>query len=338
MPLNALVSNTGINTGTMDGALVPGVGKFLIVWGGSLSVAQLATGYNACKASLVADSKRSKLNPNKLIVFPIVRELTNKKEANTEAKLADGYNQVTREGLPIYDLKILTDMSQIIQLRVLNNKRIKYAIVDDKNQFLGTLDNAGNFTGRAGKLFTNGLDVTGYSTVSGETQIQMNAENAFETFDNAASIQLDKAPNMIFKALKDIQLYQAAPVTISTVATSGSSSTPSSPAVSATPVGSSILHFSGKMLSPNPNVVIDFYSDYSGSTLGTSPALYSVTQLSNGANIPVLTVAPNAAGYFDLNIGAVASDSYLVNLVTPDTLDAAAVSGIEAMPFIYVKP
>lgn len=338
MPLNALVSNTGINTGTMDGALVPGVGKFLVVWGGSLTVAQLAAGYNTCKASLVADSKRSKLNPNKLIVFPIVRELMLKKEANTEAKLADGYNQVTREGLPIYSLKVLSDMYQIVQLRMLNNKRIKYAIVDDKNQFLGTLDNSGNFTGRAGKLFTDGLDVTGYSTVSGETQIQLNAENAFETFDNAAAIQLDKAPNMIFKALKDIQLYQVAAVSISTTATAGSPASANSPAVAATPVGSSILHVSGKMQSPNPNVPIDFYPDYSPSALGTNPALYSVTQLSNGANIPVLTVAPNAAGYMDVNIGAVASDSYLVNLVTPDILDAAAVSGIEAAPLIYVKP
>lgn len=344
MPLNALVSNTGINTGTMDGALVPGVGKFLIVWGGMLTVAQLAAGYTACKASLIADSKRSKLNANKLIVFPIIRDFTNKKEANTEAKLADGLTQVTREGLPIYDLKIVTDMYLITQLRILNNKRIRYAIVDAGNQFLATTDMNGNLIGRSGKIFADGLDVTGFSNVSGETMIQLNAENAYETFDNAQAIQLDKAPNMLFKSLKDIQLYQAAPVTISIVAIAAvaaqaaAGGNPAVAAVAASPIGSSILHISGKMQSPNPNVLIDFYADYSGGPLGASVNNVVITQLSNGNNITPVSIAQNAAGYYDVNLGLVPSDSYLVNFPAPDVLDAAGISGIEATPFIYVKP
>lgn len=211
--LDILCSTTGINTGTPNCAPVPGVGKYLAVWGGSLTANQLALGYATCKASLIADSKKSRTSSSKLMLFPIIRELTPKKEANTEASLADGFKQVTREGLPAYEMQILTDMYQAPQLRKLNNKNLHYAIIDDKNLFLGTLNIDGIFTGRAGKIFVNGIDVHGYSNVDGESIITLQAQNAYETFDFASAIELDRGPVALFSSLKDIQLYQKATAT-----------------------------------------------------------------------------------------------------------------------------
>lgn len=213
MALDILCSSSGINTKSPDCAPKPGVGKYLVVWGGKLMAEQLAAGYATCKAALQADSKKSKTSSSKLMLFPIIRELTPKKEANTEASLADGFKQVTREGLPAYEMKIKTDMYQAPQLRKLNNKRIKYALIDDKNLFLATLNIDGEFTGRAGVIFTDGIDVHGYDQVDGQTLINLQAENAFETFDDASCIELDKSPEAIFTQLQDIQLYEKSTAT-----------------------------------------------------------------------------------------------------------------------------
>jgi hypothetical protein len=438
--LDVLCSTSGINTGTPACAPIPGVGKYLVVWGGKLSPSQLAAGYATCKAALIADSKKSKTNSSKLSVFPIVREFTSKKEANTEATLADGFKQVTREGLPAYEMKVVTDMFQAPELRKLNNKRIKYAIVDDKNQFLATMNTAGEFLGRGGKLFTDGIDAHGYSNVDGETMILLQADNAFETFDNAKCIELDKSPEGIFSALQDIQMYEKATatpvvvvaataatrtVTITAVGADGDtidiqdadgnsltggpvaktsaettvtllavliknalnaatgtnggySATNSSGVITITapaslgatvntidtaPIvvgtitdthtaftggvtgtNSTILHVSGKIISPNANKVIDFYTDYSTTALGTSKPLWKITNDQTGLNVPVTTLATNVAGYFDVTptpatVAALASgDTLTVELVAPETLDAAGVVGIESVAFTYTKP
>lgn len=217
MSLDILCTSSGINGGTTDCPIAPGVGKYFVVWGGKLTPQQLAAGYATCKAALVADSKKSKNNSAKLVVFPLVRKFTPKKEANVEASLADGFKQVTREGLPAYELEVVTDMYLIAQLRKLNNKRIKYAIVDDKNLFLATTDIDGNFVGRSGKIFADGLDAHDYDKVDGQTIITVNGESAYETYDNAKCIELDKKPEGIFSALKDVQLYEKAAATETTV-------------------------------------------------------------------------------------------------------------------------
>jgi hypothetical protein len=208
MALDFLCSTSGINGGTVDCPITPGVGKYLVGWGGKLTAAQLAAGYTICKNSLIADSKKSKNSGSKLVVFPIIAEFTSKKEANVEAKMADGFSEVRREGLPAYELKIRTDMYQSQQLRKINNKRRRWVIVDDKNLFIGTRDADGNMIGKTGKIFVNGIDAGGLNENSGECMITVNLENAGETFDSGVVIQLDKAPTQLFKYLKDIQLYE----------------------------------------------------------------------------------------------------------------------------------
>lgn len=440
MSLDILCSTSGINTGTPACANRPGVGKYLIVWGGKLTAEQLAAGYATCKAALIADSKKSKTSSSKLMVFPLVRDFTPKKEANVEATLADGFKQVTREGLPAYEMKIVTDMYQAPQLRKLNNKRIKYVIVDDQNLFLGTMNTDGEFLGRAGTIFTDGIDAHGFQNVNGETIVTLQAESAFETYDNAKCIELDKSPEGLFSGLKDIQLYQKATATeVVVIAAAGATRTVTITGVGAdgdtvnikdgdgdsisggtvaktssettvtllatkiknaintatstnggytatnsagvititapaslgatvntvdtaptivgtvtathtafasgvTGTNSVVLHVSGKMDSPNANKVIDFYEDYFASALGTDETLWKVTNDQTGADIPVVTLATNASGYFDVTpttatiAGLASGDTITVKLVNPTLLDAALVLGIESISFQYTKP
>lgn len=318
MALNIYCGSKGINGGTIDCAPVPGVGTYLIVWGGKATAANIAAGYNTVKGVLVADSKKSKNDGSKLMVFPIIRELTPKKEANTEASLADGTKQVTREGSPAYELKIKTDSYLVTQLRKLNNRNIRYAIVDDKNQMWCYATPAGEVTGRAGKLFTDGIDVHGFSNVDGESMVLLQADNAYETYDFPACIELDKAPVALFSYLKDVQLYEKATAV------------------------SNVIKISGKMVSPNPLVVVDMYSDYSASAFTTNSSLWYCKD-KTGATV-TLSVAPNASGYVDVTLNstnhtaALSGDTFEIGLVNPTALDAANVVGIEGTAVIYTKP
>ena len=212
MALDILCSSSGINGGTTECPIAQGVGKYLIVWGGKLTPTQLLS-YTTTKAALIADSKKSKNNSNKLVVFPILRDFKINKETNTEVKLADGYSQVVREGLPGYTLDIVSDVYLTHQLRKLNNKRIKYLVVDGNNLCGGTIDANGNFVGRRGKLFTDGLDFHGFDKVDGQTMVTVTAEDAAESYDNDKYVQLDKTPMLLFSALKDIYLYEKATAT-----------------------------------------------------------------------------------------------------------------------------
>jgi len=213
MSLRNACIGAGYNGGTFDCDPTPGVIKFLLKWEGKLSVADLMQGDAFCEAKLIAHSKLSKLNSNKLVVFPLIRDPQDKKEANTEVKLADGFSEVTREGLPAFEFKINTTMYLSTQLRKGNNRRTRYAFVDDKNQLLAAFDTEGNVVGRAGKYFLNGLDGKGYDKTSGETMLTLQAENAYETFDVPAVIQLSAAPPVLFKSLKDITIYSKAAAT-----------------------------------------------------------------------------------------------------------------------------
>ena len=430
MPLTLLCGTANINGGTLDCPLKPGVAKYIGIWGGKLTAAQLMAGYPTSIASLIKDSKRSKLNANKLVFFPIISELTTKTIANTEAKMADGYSEVTLEGVPSYDLKLRTDMYLSSQLRKLNNQDIKYVFVDSKLQFLCTVNQNGEMTGRRGKLFVSGIDVHGLSNVDGECTVSLTATNAYETFDYPAVIQLDKSPESLFKYLKDINMYEkvAANTTGSSAGTkptgvvsitaigaagdtmeeiqggvsitggpvvrtatettvqlmaakyaaaingltasTGYSATVSNADVTilgpvgtslnttqpnvtkvgtitftttaftggvAAVAGSTVVHVSGKIPSPNANVTLDFYDDYSGSALGTNPNLWTVQNTLTNVITSPNSVAVNAAGYFDLTFVGLAAGTYLINIATPDLLDAALVVGIEGNPLLFTK-
>ena len=211
MPIDQLCDSQGINTGTADCAPIPGVGQYLIIWGGMLTAAQLAQGRDVCEASLVADSKKSKSSSSKLMMFPISHDTTINKEANSEVTLADGFKQVKREGVPSYQMKLVNiDMYLGAQLRKLNNKRVRYNFTDDKNQYLASYDSDNNVIGRYGQIFVDGVDIadTGTTKAYGEVIVTIQAETAAETFDFPCCIQLSKPAPQLFKRLLDIQLYQ----------------------------------------------------------------------------------------------------------------------------------
>lgn len=211
MPIDQLCDSQGINTGTADCAPIPGVAQYLNVWGGMLSASQLAQGRDVCEASLIADSKKSKSDSSKLMMFPLSHDTVPTKEANSEITLADGFKQVKREGVPSYTMKLVNiDMYLGAQLRKINNKRIRYSFTDDKNQFLASYDADANMIGRWGQIFVDGVDIadTGTTKAYGEVTVTIQAETAAETFDFPCCIQLSKPAPQLFKRLLDIQLYQ----------------------------------------------------------------------------------------------------------------------------------
>jgi len=204
----------GFNGGTYPCAPVPGVPKYVAKWEGKLTVADLLQGDAFCEAKLIADSKKGKKNASKLVLFPLVREVTLKKEANTEVKYADGYTETTREGIPAYEFKVKdVDLYLASQLRKGNNVKTRYAIIDDKKQFLATFNSDGEVIGRSGKFFVDGVDVHGYDKGQGETMINLQADDPSETYDTAAVINLSAMPSFLFKSLRDVQLFEKAAAT-----------------------------------------------------------------------------------------------------------------------------
>jgi hypothetical protein len=151
--------------------------------------------------------------------------------------------------------------------------------------------------------------------------------NGGYTADNTAGVLTITGPSRLGASIN------ADTLTVTIVGTMTKSQTAFASGVT----GSTTLHLSATMDTKEAGNATDIYSNYSTSALGTDKTLYKVTKVSTGAVLTLSSVAPNASGYFDLNIGAQVPDDYVVDLVAPDTLDASLVVGIEGIPFTYTR-
>lgn len=95
-----------------------------------------------------------------------------------------------------------------------------------------------------------------------------------------------------------------------------------------------ILHISLTVDVAEAGLPEDIYSQFSSSALGTAVGNYVVTG-PTGAVVTPESVAPNAAGYFDLKLATVTTGAYTIDLAAPNILDGANIVGIEGIPVVY---
>lgn len=150
--------------------------------------------------------------------------------------------------------------------------------------------------------------------------------NGGYTADNSAGVLTITAPTRLGASINTDVL------TVTIVGTIAKSQTAFASGVT----GSTTLHLGLRTDIAEAGKPVNQYSNYSASALGTTASLYKVTSSSGTVTTPA-SVAPNAAGYFDLNIGAKVPDDYTIEFVAPETLDAANVIGIESIPYTYTR-
>lgn len=311
----SICGQTGGNTGGVKCAVSPGKPQNWAIWGGFITPAELEVAADL-KSALVEDSKLSKTASAKLFLMPGIQNKENKREANQETTLSNGLKIVTREGLPGFRWSFFTSQQQLKQLRKFNGLQVPVIFDDDNKRTWGAVDADGNFIGRQAIVQFEGMTALADDAVQGMAYVDIAFIDRSESYDDQYFIETPFSWQSTFAGLIDVQLTNAAAV--STVS------------------GDKVLHIGLEVDAAEAGNPVDLYSNFSASALGTNEALWKVTKVSDGSNVTVDQVDPNAAGYFDLNIGAASAGSYKVELVAPEDLDALNVVGIESVSVTIV--
>jgi hypothetical protein len=309
----------GGNTGLINCAVSPDKIATIAIWGGNLTSSEYDTDAHI-KTALLADSKLPKADSNKLFVLPLVENKENKKEANQEQAFSNGVKIVTREGLPGWRFSFFTNMSQMIQLRKFNNKRVPVIMQDISKNVWGTKDGSLNFIGRQAIVFFEGLDHPGDDQAAGVGYFTVAFLDPIENYDDAVFVASSFNFQTTLKALIDVQAYEKAVATVN------------------------VLHISGKVPTAQIGNDIDIYADSAYTALFATAADWTATNLTTGASIAITTLAANAAGYGDMTLNsaaytALASGTQVkIAAIAANLLDAAGFVGIEIAPVIHTKP
>jgi hypothetical protein len=120
----SLCGNSVNNTGGIACDKSRGVGKKLFIFNGSIVEADYATEL-ALMTKLIANSKLSKDESDKVFVIPEVQEITDASEANTEGTLGLGFKATLREGRPAYTVKMFAGSDELKRLRSFNNQTVR---------------------------------------------------------------------------------------------------------------------------------------------------------------------------------------------------------------------
>ena len=312
----SLCGKTGGNTGGVKCAVSPGKAQALAIWSGKLTTAEMLT-QATIKTTLLADSKLSKNAADKLFVLPVVINRENQKEANTEFTFSSGMKVVTREGLPGYRFGFMTSQQQMKNLRKFNDQGVSLLVQDDSLNIWGTVNGDGEFIGRQAKLFFEGLTHVDDASPKGVAYVTVSFIDAVESFDDQYFVSVDFGLNNTLSALIDVQLYQKATA------------------------ASNVLKISAKIDTGSAAEQLDIYSDFS--TALADKTLWTVRNLNTGGAITIDGVAGNANGFWEVTLDsdefALITNGHVleVNLVAPQTLDAANAKGIEATSTTYTK-
>src|SRR5688572_30533978 len=97
----SLCSSSVANTGELACDKSRGVLKKIMIFNGSIEAADY-TDEAELFAKLVANSKLSKSDSNKIFVINEAQDIADASEANTEGTLGLGFKAVIREGRPAY--------------------------------------------------------------------------------------------------------------------------------------------------------------------------------------------------------------------------------------------
>lgn len=293
-----------------------GVLKKIFIFNGEVAVADY-TDEAELFAKLVANSKLSKSDSDKVFVVNEAQEITDSSESNTEASLGLGFKAIIREGRPSYTVKIFAGADLQKRLRTFNNQTVRILEWDANSTLWGTKSGT-NFKGFQAKLF-----FTGNKLASGQ-----NVEEGICTFTISILSTSEYFDNPYWADLSDHNIEDIVPLTDVTLAY-----------VSAV---SNVHQISMKIAGSNLIEDYDIYDDYmdaidaltftalSGAGVPATPL--AITSIAKNATLSTLAVTYDSSAY--------ASATGNIKLVppTPATLDAADITGIELLSVTYAKP
>lgn len=267
-------------------------------------------------ADLAAKSQLSKFASDKIFPLPYILDRADVSEANAEGTLSSGYKEVLREGLPAYDYKFKSGNALLKQLRKFNNTTIRIFEYDTSGNLWGTVSGT-TFLGFQAQLFFSGGKAAMDGEVGGLVNMRVSILDATEYVDNAQFMNITGNINDI-AGLFDVNLKEVSHVT-------------------------NVYKIRVETPSSQANLAINFYDDYS--TLLANAALWeaftgtgfgtplTITSVAADATLEAFTVTFDTTAFTALSAGA----KIKLQLVDPDVLAAADVTGIESIPLIITK-
>lgn len=269
-------------------------------------------------AKLVANSKLSKLDSNKIFVLNEVQEIADASDSNKEGSLGLGFKATLIEGKPGYKLKVFAGGDLLKRLRSYNNQTIRVFEYDSNGVVWGTKSGT-NYQGFQAKLFVTGNKIaTGQNVEEGVIEISVSFLSTSEYFDNAYWMETGDNNNIEdLKALQDVPLSKVS---------------------NSTNVYKVAMKIAGSNLKEAYNIYDDYgaliaattFTAATGSSYGTP---LTVTSVAVDASLKCLTVTFDSTAYTALSSGA------KIKLIppTPTVLDAADITGVELLPVIFTK-
>ena len=311
----SLCSTSVDNTGELACDKSRGVLKKIFICNGAIAEADY-TDEAELFAKLVANSKLSKSDSNKLFVINEAQEIADASESNVEGTLGLGFKTTIREGKPAYTVKLFAGADLLKRLRTFNNQTVRIFEWDANGTIWGTKSGT-DFKGFQAKLYFSGNKLaTGQNVDEGVVTMTISILSTSEYFDNPYWAALDGN-------IEDIVPLIDVPMAFVSNA-------------------SNVHEISMKIADSNLIGDFNIYDDFmdaidtltftAKSGAGDPTTALAITSVAKNATLKTLTVTYDNTAY--------SSATGNIKLIppTPATLDAADVTGIEILPVTYAKP
>lgn len=296
-----------------------GVLRKLFIFNGSIAEADYAS-TTAFLDKMIANSKLSKSDADKIFPLSEVQDITDSSESNKEGSLNQGFKAVLLEGKPAYKVKMFAGSDLYKRLRTFNNQSIRLVELDANGVFWGYKTGT-SFKGFQAKVFFTGNKLaTGQNVEEGVVEATVSILSVSEYFDNAYWMETPTGGNTEdIVPLIDVDLAYVSHVT-------------------------NVLKYSMKI--PGSNLV----GPYSiGATHGTAIAALSAQfSAKSGAGTPATSLAITSMTYDATNdLLVVTYDNTAYNTATgniklipptPAQLDTADITETELLSVTHSKP
>jgi hypothetical protein len=314
----SLCSSSVANTGELACDKSRGVLKKIMIFNGEVDDSDYVD-EETLFDTLVANSKLSKDDSDKLFVINEAQDIADNSESNTEGSLGLGFKAVIREGRPAYTVKIFAGADLLKRLRTFNNQTVRILEYDANGTIWGVESND-KFKGFQAKLFFSGNKIaTGQNVEEGVVSMTISILSTSEYFDNAVWADLNEFNIEDIVPLLDCNLAYVSHST-------------NVHKISMKIAGSNLV--SGYSIGPDFGTAIAALSaQFSAkSGAGTPATALAITSISYDSALECLTVTYDSTAY-----GTATGNIKLIP-PTPTQLDAGDVTGIELLSVTYAKP
>jgi hypothetical protein len=318
MPLS-LCSRSTNNTGELSCDKSRGILKKLFIFNGTIAEADYAD-ETAFFNKLVANSKLSKSDTNKVFVINEAQDVADASEANKEGSLGLGFKTVLQEGKPSYKVKIFAGGDLLKRLRTFNNQTVRVIEYDSNNVAWNTKSGTTAIGFQAKLFFTGNKIATGQNVEEGVVEFTVSILSTSEYFDNAYWTDLSGNNIEDVKPLIDAQLAKVSNV-------------------------SNVYKYSVKIpdssLVSDYDVMADFGTEIATTTF-TAKSGASAAAAATGTSLAITSVAydsTNSLLTVTYDATAYASAGAYIKLIppVPADLDAADVTNLEILSVTHAK-